>query len=141
MLSPSSRYRDPNAKGSVRFWLLEGECERVGTTLTGAKVEGTPYASASEVGSVSEDGSGEGVVFCEAGLDVLGIGSAVTAKRMCSIALESCFLGCAFVDLESSVWKRGSVPSSIFAVWRIWRTEEQLKVCGSSVGFREKSYR
>lgn len=40
------------------------------------------------------------------------IGSMVTAKRMCSMAFESCCFGCCLVVIELSVWKRASSEGS-----------------------------
>lgn len=54
------------------------------------------------------------------GVEECGIGFAVTAKRMCSMALESCFLGCFFCVMELSVSKRASAADSIFAALKMW---------------------
>ena len=49
------------------------------------------------------------------GVEACGIGSTVTAKRICSIALESCCLGCGFLDIVLSVWNLESLASWAFA--------------------------
>ena len=48
-------------------------------------------------------------------LEICGIGSTVTAKRICSIALESCCFGCGFLDMVLSVWNLESLISPEFA--------------------------
>lgn len=43
-------------------------------------------------------------VDCDFGVEAeCGIGSAVTAKRMCSMAFDNCCLGCGFFDTLLSV--------------------------------------
>src|SRR5690242_16319758 len=128
MLSPSSRMREPKEKGSVRFWLLAGSWERE----AGWRAAGTPYASfsAGSAGCVGAVGGG-GVVVVVVVVVSEGFwatGSTVTAKRMCSMALESCCLGCCLVETLLSVAKRTSAMSS-------WL--EAMVQCGAvrSVGF------
>ena len=48
------------------------------------------------------------------GVEEGGRVSTVTAKRICSMALESCCLGCCFWETELFVWKRSSILSAIF---------------------------
>lgn len=51
------------------------------------------------------------------GVEACGIGSTVTAKRMCSIDFESCCFGWGFVDRLLSVWNlESSVCSGLFAL-------------------------
>ena len=50
-------------------------------------------------GDAASEASGGGVE-----VEVCGIGSTVTAKRICSIALDNCCLGCGFLDMLLSVW-------------------------------------
>jgi hypothetical protein len=46
------------------------------------------------------------------GVEACGMGSTVTAKRMCSMAFESCCLGCGFFDTLLLVWYLASSSCS-----------------------------
>ena len=61
-------------------------------------------------GDAGSEASGGGVE-----VEACGIGSTVTAKRMCSIALDSCCFGCGFLDTVLSVWNLESPLSWAFA--------------------------